>query len=46
VQKDLLTNKLKTRPDSDQPKATKPNLLLYEVAKCQLYKIAKVVSDI
>jgi hypothetical protein len=46
VQKDLLASKLKTRPDSDQPKAIKPDLLLYKVAKCQLYKIAKAVSNI
>jgi hypothetical protein len=46
VQKDLLANKLKTGLDSDRPRATKPDLLLYKVTKCQLYKIAKAVSDI
>jgi hypothetical protein len=46
VQKNLLANKLKTRPDSDRPKAIKPNLLLYKVAKCQLYKITKAVFNI
>jgi hypothetical protein len=46
VQKDLLANKLETGPDSDRPRATKPDLPLYEVAKCQLYEIAKAVSDI
>jgi hypothetical protein len=25
IQKDLLANKLKTRPDSDRPRATRPN---------------------
>jgi hypothetical protein len=46
VQKDLLANKLETRPDSDRPRATKPNLLLCEVVKCQLCEIAKAVSNI
>jgi hypothetical protein len=46
VQKNLLANKLKTRPDSDRPKAIKPDLPLYKVAKCQLYKIAKIISNI
>jgi hypothetical protein len=46
VQKDLLANKLETRPDSDRPRATKPDLLLCEVATCQLCEIAKAVSDI
>jgi hypothetical protein len=46
VQKNLLASKLETRPDSDRPKATRPDLLLCEVAKCQLYKIAKAISDI
>jgi hypothetical protein len=46
VQKDLLASKLETRPDSDRPRAIRPDLLLYKVAKCQLYKIAKAVSDI
>jgi hypothetical protein len=31
VQKDLLASKLKTRPDSDRPRATRPDLLLCEV---------------
>jgi hypothetical protein len=46
VQKDLLASKLETGPDSDRPRATRPDLLLCKVAKCQLYKIAKAVSDI
>jgi hypothetical protein len=46
MQKDLLASKLKTRPDSDWPRAIKPNLLLYKVAKYQLCKITKAVSDI
>jgi hypothetical protein len=46
VQKDLLASKLETRPDSDRPRATKPDLLLYKVAKYQLCEIAKAVSDI
>jgi hypothetical protein len=46
VQKDLLASKLKTKSDSDWPRATRPDLLLCEVAKCQLYKITKAVSDI
>jgi hypothetical protein len=46
VQKDLLASKLETGPDSERPRATKPDLLLCEVAKCQLYEIAKAVSDI
>jgi hypothetical protein len=45
VQKDLLANKLKTRPDSDRPRATKPDFLLCEVAKCRLCKIAEAMSD-
>jgi hypothetical protein len=45
VQKDLLASKLKTRPDSDRLKATKPDFPLYKVAKCRLYKIAKAMSD-
>jgi hypothetical protein len=46
VQKDLLASKLETRPDSDRPRATKPDLLLCKVTTCQLCKIAKAVSDI
>jgi hypothetical protein len=46
VQKDLLASKLETRPDSNRPRATRPDLLLCEVAKCQLCEIAKAVSDI
>jgi hypothetical protein len=46
VQKDLLASKLETGPDSERPRVTKPNLLLCEVAKCQLCEIAKAVSDI
>jgi hypothetical protein len=46
VQKNLLVSKLKTGPDSDRPRAIRPDLLLCKVAKCQLYKIAKAVSDI
>jgi hypothetical protein len=45
VQKDLLASKLKTGPDSDLPKATKPDFPLCEVAKCRLCKIAKAMSD-
>ena len=46
VQKDLLASKLEIRPDSDRPRATRLNLPLYKIAKCQLYKIAKAVSDL
>jgi hypothetical protein len=46
VQKDLLASKLKTGPDSDRPRAIRPDLPLCEVAKCQLYEITKAVSDI
>jgi hypothetical protein len=46
VQKDLLTSNLETRPDSERPRATRPDLPLCEVAKCQLCEIAKAVSDI
>jgi hypothetical protein len=46
VQKDLLANKLETGPDSDRPRATRPDLPLCEVTKCQLCEIAKTVSDI
>jgi hypothetical protein len=45
VQKDLLANKLKTGPDSDRPRAIRPNFLLCEIAKCRLYKIAEAMSD-
>jgi hypothetical protein len=46
VQKDLLANKLEIGPDSDRPRATRPDLLLCKVAKCQLYEIARIVLDI
>jgi hypothetical protein len=46
VQKDLLASKLETGPDSDRPRATRPDLPLCEVTKCQLCEIAKAVSDI
>ena len=46
MQKNLLANKLKIRPDSDWPRAIKLNLLLYKVVKCQLYKIAKTVPEL
>jgi hypothetical protein len=46
VQKDLLVNKLKTRPDFDRPRATKPDLPLCKIAKCQLCEIAKAVPNI
>jgi hypothetical protein len=45
VQKNLLASKLKTRPDSDLPRATRPDFPLCEVAKCRLCKIAKAMSD-
>jgi hypothetical protein len=45
VQKDLLASELKTRPDSDRPRATKPDFLLYKVAKCRLCKIAEAMSN-
>ena len=46
VQKDVLASKLKIRPDSDWPKATRSDLLLCEVAKCQLCEIAMAVPNI
>jgi hypothetical protein len=46
VQKDLLANKPEIGPDSDRPRATRPNLPLYKVAKCQLCEIARTVLDI
>jgi hypothetical protein len=45
VQKDLLASKLETGPDSDRPRATRPDFLLCEVAKCRLCKIAEAMSD-
>jgi hypothetical protein len=45
VQKDLLASKLETGPDSDRPGATRPDLPLCEVAKCQLCEVAKAVPD-
>ena len=44
MQKDLLASKLETGPDSDRPGATRPDLPLYEIAKCQLYEVARAVS--
>jgi hypothetical protein len=46
VQKDLLANKLEIGLDSNRPRATRPNLPLYKVAKYQLYEIARTVLDI
>ena len=46
MQKDLLASKLKIGPDSDWPRATRPNILLCKIAKCQLCKIAKAVPDL
>ena len=46
MQKNLLASKLKIRPDSDWPRAIRPNILLYKVTKCQLCEIAKTVSDL
>jgi hypothetical protein len=46
VQKDLLASKLETGPDSDRPGATRPDLPLCEVAKCQLCEVARAVPDI
>ena len=46
VQKDLLASKLEIGPDSDRPRATRPDIPLYEVAKCQLCEIAKIVPDL
>ena len=45
VQKDLLASKLETGPDSDRPGATRPDLPLCEIAKCQLCEVARAVSD-
>ena len=46
MQKNLLVSKLKIGLDSNRPRAIRPNILLYKVAKCQLYKIAKTISDL
>ena len=46
VQKNLLASKLKTGPDFNRPRATRPDFPLCEVAKCQLCEIAKAVSNI
>jgi hypothetical protein len=46
VQKDLLANKLEIGLDSDRPRATRPNLPLCKVVKCQLCEIARIVLDI
>ena len=46
MQKDLLASKLEIGPDSDRPRATRPDIPLCEVAKCQLCEIAKAVSDL
>ena len=46
VQKNLLASKLKIGPDSDRPRAIRPDILLCEVAKCQLCEIAKAVPDL
>ena len=46
MQKNLLASKLEIGPDSDRPRATRPDILLCKVAKCQLYKIAKAVLDL
>ena len=46
VQKDLLASKLETGPDSDRPGATRPDLPLCEVAKCQLCEVARAVPDL
>ena len=46
MQKDLLASKLEIGPDSDRPRATRPNMPLCEVAKCQLCEIAKIVPDL
>jgi hypothetical protein len=45
VQKDLLASELETGPDSDRPRATRPDFPLCEVAKCRLCKIAEAMSD-
>src|SRR6266852_1790902 len=41
-QNNLLTNRL-VNLNSDLPKATRPDLPLYEVVKCQLYEVTKMV---
>ena len=46
MQKNLLASKLKIGLDSDQPRAIRPDIPLYKVAKCQLYKIAKAVPEL
>ena len=46
MQKDLLASKLEIRPDSDRPRAIRPDMPLYKVAKCQLCEIAKAVPDL
>ena len=46
VQKDVLASKLEIRPDSDWPEATKADLPLCEVAKCQLCEVARAVPNI
>ena len=46
MQKNLLASKLKIGPDSDRPRAIRPNIPLYKVAKYQLYEIAKTVPDL
>ena len=46
MQKDLLASKLEIGPDSDRPRATRPNMPLCEVAKCQLCKIAKAIPEL
>jgi hypothetical protein len=46
VQKDLLASKLETGPDSDRPRATRPDLPLCEVARCQLCEVARAVPDL
>ena len=46
MQKNLLASKLEIGPDSDRPRATRPDIPLYKVAKCQLYKIARIVPDL
>ena len=46
VQKDVLASKLEIRPDSDWPEATRADLPLCEVAKCQLCEVARAVPNI
>ena len=45
MQKDLLASKLEIGPDSDRPRATRPDMPLCEVARCQLCEIAMAVPD-